>query len=535
MFSVLLLLLAAGAASANVGWYEAIDVRAGAVLSRTEARGVTITAELLRVARSRDPRRLAWSVTYEFHSDVARTVDAGFPVELTVTDSGQNSGDDSRLLATLLTLMEAQPDGARWAGLAARARAEAENAGKSATKWGHNVDILGGVAAAGPTRLRAAPAQLGELGVLGFKVRHDQKTVAPSSVLLEVQEAPAHLRPEAAAPPDSRALRITYTIPFQLSFPAGASRLEIGWESPVLLDGAFDSATWMAGYLLGPGASWAGSIGRLYVAVERDLLRLDARVGVPFAATPWPGGSSLVWQTSDYEPTPTDRVDLGGSAPFPLGLDTVRYATASESRHLSWGASHVPTLATGSATASSVLAMPNRLPVVEDPPDIPHDVGFGAPNALDGGDHAGWCGTTKDAWIEFDLSRGATGLRVLGGNRNPWFVTDCPDDQEGSLPVRLFEEDTAERCARLRREVVSPSFGRPTAATLRAVDGPLSFPMVFDDAGTAVVTQELPAGRYRLTIDASTPGRGRTTDSVCIAEIVPETLVDPDLLRLLGG
>jgi hypothetical protein len=532
-------LVASGAALANVGSFSAIGVEGGAVLAKEEVPGVGIAAEVvdLRAAPSRGQNdRVNWNVTYRFVADAPRVVDVAFPVELQIADNFEQPGDDIAIVAWLLTRLANEPDGASWQALASAAERLIVEARDNAMGPELVLPFEQALAAHAPLRLTVSPSDLEHLGVEGFAVHQGESPVTLGTVLVEAR-AETRPRREFGFEPDLLAhpsrsvhaadfgsvLGLTLTVPFELTFPKGESELYVGWVSPVLEEGAFGLENWSARYLLGPGRTWSGPVGRIFVAVDRDLLRGRTAPELPFPASPWSDGNRLVWEVADYEPAEDDRVEVGGWAVFPTGLAHNPSKSLEDSLDLTWETGHAPSLPVGEATASTVKTGQNYAPLQADGTRAT-DLGFGPENLLDGSEHSGWCGDATGAWVEFTLPRAATGLDVAGGNRNPWFLEPCTGE-EGEVDDGVTGDPRL--CVQLFRGSFSPSDGRPATATLTDAGGRSFGRLLFGRDARATLSAPLPPGRYRLTIDAVAKGPPTPPAEVCIAEITPKTVVDP--------
>lgn len=115
--------------------------------------------------------------------------------------------------------------------------------------------------------------------------------------------------------------------------------------------------------------------------------------------------------------------------------------------------------------------------------------------------------------LTFSLPAEATGLTVLGGQRNRWRLAQAPcKDPDAEVHWPVVDLPPAGCAVQAREEAA----GVPESAILTGPAG--SAELVFDADGRARVEGDLPAGTYTLEVR----GAGDGPRGVCVADVVPE-------------
>lgn len=527
------LLLLAAPALANVGRFSRLGVEGGAVLGTGEIPEVRIAEELLwlRPAPTSD-RRLTgvqWAVAYHVEATEPRRIDVAFPLELTLFHVDTYPGaKDAEALTFALSRLEANDPS--WAPLAARARElMAKDDGYAFYSFAFT-DLAVEVAQRAPGRFTVPAGELSGLGVEQLSILHQSRPVVLGDALVEMRAATEKPSKDAHMPAMSPVLHLTVHLPFSLSFVRGPSQLTLRWRSPVGSQGAWSFDHWHTSYWLGPGRSWAGPIGRFFLVMDRMLLRGADAPELPMPTRTWALPDAVVWEAESVEPAPDDHLHFGGTATWGMdgaGQPPDYFGRADWSQP--WTRGQAPGLSIGEPSATSTVTSPNRIPEVGDG-IFATELGFGAANLTDGGMVAGWCGRAEGVSVRWTLEAPTKGLRVHGGNRNPWFLGDCAEDEE---PVSFLEDpDAPRRCFHRRAEPLSTSWGRPLSATLLDASGAALATLSFGEDGLGESALALPAGTYTLRIDAATPGARGLQGTVCVAEIeaIPQTTPEFDAL-----
>ncbi len=327
-----------------------------------------------------------------------------------------------------------------------------------------------------------------------FSIEQDGQPVALTSLVVEI------IPPEKA--------QITYHFRHRLVFgPHSTSTVRVRYKAPTLSGGSDSLApthyahfTWR--YVLSTGATWKGPLGKLVLAVPRDGVCANEEAWRTLGV--W--GGYRILERSAFEPVAADDIVCDWRrGDESLNQWAEYWSQEWDGPPTPWAnAKHLPPDVRGIGASSQ---RPAQADVYAE-----RGVILGAPStaeaAFDGILETAWSEATKTdvgEYLEFELTRPATGLRVMGGflgALHEFAGTDTAGKKRAALYKNLYAWNA-----------------RPTRLELVSVDGARRWTLPVQDQKAVwnVYPLLIPTGTYRLVIQAS--AKGKKWQDTSIAEV----------------